>query len=129
MAALPELPFVLDHIGKPRIAEGWDEPWSVAIADLAGLPNVHVKLSGMVTEAVWDSWNTAALAPYVDRVIELFGVDRVMFGSDWPVCLLAASGYDEVIGAVETLLVGLSEADQQKVFGANAVAFYGLGRP
>jgi L-fuconolactonase len=126
VAALPGLAFVLDHIAKPRIAEGWDEPWSAAIADLAALPNVHVKLSGMVTEADWGSWNADTLAPFVERVLDLFGIDRVMFGSDWPVCLLAASGYDEVIGALSAVLNRLSEAERDKVFGGTACTFYGI---
>ena len=124
--AMPDQRFVLDHIAKPRIAEGWDEDWSQAIARLAARPNVSVKLSGMVTEAVWHEWNAETLRPFVERVLELFGVERVMFGSDWPVCLLSAASYHEVVQALADTLDGLSEWETERVFGANAAEFYRL---
>ncbi len=124
--SMPDQRFVLDHIAKPRIAQGWDEEWSEAIARLAARPNVSVKLSGMVTEAAWHEWNADTLRPFVERVLELFGVERVMFGSDWPVCLLSASSYHEVVQALSDTLDGLSDPERERVFGANAAEFYGL---
>jgi L-fuconolactonase len=128
VSALPDGRFVLDHIGKPRIATGWDADWAAAIATLAARPNVQVKLSGMITEADWRNWRVADLAPYVEHVIALFGSDRVMLGSDWPVCLLAAPDYGHVIDAVSETLAGLSETERAGLFGENAAAFYGLTR-
>ena len=117
---------MLDHIAKPPIAAGWDEGWSTEIARLASLPNVSVKLSGMVTEADWASWTPETLRPYVERVVEVFGTDRVMFGSDWPVCLLAAHEYSDVVDALATILSGLSADESAAVFGGNALAWYDL---
>ena len=88
--ANPDMRFVIDHIAKPLIAEGEMEPWAAGLAELAKRPNVYCKLSGMVTEANWTGWKPEDLKPYLDRVLEWFGEDRVMFGSDWPVCLLAS---------------------------------------
>lgn len=90
-AALPRLTFVLDHLGKPPIASGALEPWASAVRDPAALPNTACKLSGMVTEADWKGWNPQDLQPYADTVLDAFGPDRLMFGSDWPVCTLAAT--------------------------------------
>ena len=123
---LPDQRFVLDHIAKPPIASGWSDDWARLIAELAARPNVAVKLSGMVTEANWDDWNADTLRPYVEHVLSRFGTDRVLFGSDWPVCLLAASGYTEVVDTVTTLLDGLSEAERSSAFGGNAVSWYQL---
>jgi L-fuconolactonase len=122
--ALPGLSFVLDHAGKPPIASGETEPWGTRIAELAGLANCAIKLSGLVTEARPD-WTTEDLAPYASHVLETFGPDRTMFGSDWPVCLLAAT-YDEVIRASEHLTSALSADEQADVFGGTAERFYGL---
>lgn len=123
----PELRFVLDHIAKPPIASGGHEPWSTLVADLGSNQNVDVKLSGMVTEAQWDQWSAATLHPYVSHVLEVFGPERAMFGSDWPVCLLAAD-YDAVVGALESSLTGLSPAEHEAVFGGTAVRAYALAR-
>jgi L-fuconolactonase len=123
---LPDQRFVLDHIAKPPIAAGWDEEWSTEIARLASLPNVSVKLSGMVTEADWASWTPETLRPYVERVVDVFGTDRVMFGSDWPVCLLAANEYSDVVAALTTILSGLSAQESAAVFGGNALTWYNL---
>ena len=125
-ASMPDQRFVLDHLAKPRVSEGWDADWSQAMARLAARPNVSVKLSGLVTEAVWHEWDADTLRPFVERVLELFGVERVMFGSDWPVCLLSASSYHEVVEALRDTLDGLSESETERVFGANATEFYGL---
>jgi L-fuconolactonase len=118
--ALPELPIVVDHIAKPPIAAGELEPWARLLAELARLEHVSCKLSGLVSEADWTSWRPEDLAPYIDRVVELFDEDRLLFGSDWPVCTLAAS-YDQVVAVAEQA-VGSSA----KVFGATAAAVYGL---
>ncbi|WP_405771447.1 amidohydrolase family protein [Actinacidiphila glaucinigra] len=120
---LPELTFVLDHLSKPPIDAGELQPWASLIRELAARPNVFCKLSGMVTEADLRHWNVAALRPYVDVVLDAFGPERVMFGSDWPVCLLAAS-YEEVVGAAEALTAGLTEAERCHVFGTTAERAY-----
>ena len=125
VAALGDLQFVLDHIAKPRIADGRDDPWRDRMPALAALPNVAVKLSGMVTEADWTSWTPAELRPFVGSVVDWFGVDRLMFGSDWPVCLLATS-YSGVIGGLKEALGAVSDADDAAIFGANAARTYGL---
>ncbi|MEV6284376.1 amidohydrolase family protein [Kribbella sp. NPDC051770] len=122
--ALPELSFVVDHISKPEIG-GDLEPWATGLRDLAAEPNVTCKLSGMVTEASWTDWKVADLKPYADVVLDAFGPDRVMFGSDWPVCLLAAS-YAEVVGAAEDLTAQLTAAERDQVFGETARRTYHL---
>jgi L-fuconolactonase len=124
--AQPGLRLVIDHIAKPSIREGELEEWARAMAPFAGLDNVYCKLSGMVTEADWNAWRPADLVAYVERVLDWFGEDRLMFGSDWPVCLLAAS-YGEVMDALDGALGSLGESARAKIFGGNAVAFYHLG--
>jgi L-fuconolactonase len=124
---LPHVRFVLDHLGKPRIragAAGFAE-WHAAIEPLAAAPNVTAKLSGLVTEADPAAWTVDDLRPYVVAAVELFGPRRLMFGSDWPVCLLAAS-YSRVRRALGEALPALSEADGAAVFGGTAVAVYQL---
>jgi len=121
----PDLRFVVDHIAKPAIARrGWDD-WAAGIAALAVCPNVACKLSGMITEADWAHWQPTDLAPYLRHVLDHFGTDRVMFGSDWPVCLLAGT-YDQVIDALATNLDDLSDHEREDVFGASAAAWYDL---
>jgi L-fucono-1,5-lactonase len=124
---LPELPLVVDHLAKPRIRQGVTDPWAQELAALARQPNVACKVSGLVTEADWDTWTAAQLAPYVRRAAEAFGPERLLFGSDWPVCLLAA-GYAEVVAATEEALelAGLDPAERDAVFGANARRRYRL---
>lgn len=124
-ARLPELTFVLDHLGKPTIASGELEPWAGEIRRLAALPNTVCKLSGLVTEADWNSWSVADLVPYADTVLDAFGPDRLMFGSDWPVCNLA-SDYLEVIDVAESVMPALSPAEDREVFGGTAIRTYGL---
>jgi L-fuconolactonase len=123
--SLPELTFVLDHVSKPPIASGAIEPWASLIRTLAREPNVYCKLSGMVTEASWQSWTTEQLRPYAQVVFEAFGPGRIMFGSDWPVCLLAAD-YQQVCDAAAALTASLSSREQADVFGGNAIRVYGL---
>jgi L-fuconolactonase len=121
----PDLTFVLDHLGKPPIAEGPFEPWASGVRALARHPNLYCKLSGMVTVADHTRWTVADIRPYAEVALEAFGPDRVMFGSDWPVCLLAAS-YDKVVGLVEELTAGLTTAERNSVLGGTATAVYGL---
>ena len=125
---VPELRFILDHGGKPPIAAGESEPWRRHIAELAQLPNVAVKLSGLLTEAGSD-WTPDTVRPYADHVLSAFGAQRTMFGSDWPVCLLRAE-YLDVVTVTSDLLAGCSETETAAVFGSSAAAWYRLdGRP
>lgn len=124
--SLPRLHFVIDHIAKPRITAGrQDAAWADAMAPFSELPNVSCKLSGMVTEADWAAWTVEDLQPYVRNVVGWFGEDRLMFGSDWPVCLLAAS-YGQVVEALQQALWEIPEGARPKIMGANAVRIYGL---
>ena len=126
LAAIPELHAVIDHISKPDIRSHRMEPWKGLIAQVARHQNVWCKLSGMITEADHVHWSAADLRPYVDHVTACFGPDRVMFGSDWPVCLLAG-GYRQVMTSLRDLLLpGMDQAAEQKIFGANAARFYKL---
>ena len=122
---VPELTFVLDHAGKPPIASGTLQPWASLIRELAAEPNVFCKLSGLVTEAAPDTWKLDDLRPYAEVVLDAFGASRVMFGSDWPVCLLASS-YDGVAAAARDLTAGLSAAERDAVFGGTATRAYRL---
>ncbi|MER7183497.1 amidohydrolase family protein [Streptomyces hyaluromycini] len=118
----PPLTFVLDHLGKPPIAAGTREPWASAVRALAALPNTVCKLSGMVTEADPASWTVDDLRPYADTVLDAFGPDRLMFGSDWPVCVLAGT-YGEVLDAATRLI---APADRTAVFETTAARVYRL---
>ena len=121
----PEQPFVLDHISKPFIKDGILEPWASEIRELASYDNVWCKVSGMVTEAAWKTWTQDDYLPYLDVVFDCFGIDRLMFGSDWPVCTLSGS-YSEVVGIVRSYIEALSDQEKDKIMGDNATAFYGL---
>ena len=123
----PRQLFVLDHIAKPFIKDGSMQPWARDIRELAAHDNVHCKVSGMVTEAAWGAWTQADFAPYLDVVFDCFGVQRLMFGSDWPVCELAGS-YRQVVGIVETYIAALSADERAAVMGGNAAQFYNLPR-
>jgi L-fuconolactonase len=122
---LPDQRFVLDHLAKPGIAAGEWEPWASRVAELAAEPNVSAKLSGLVTEARWDDWDAARIAPYAKHALEVFGPHRLMYGSDWPVCTLAAS-YEEVWDLAGELVGGLSPAERDAVLGGTAAQVYGL---
>ncbi|MGW6280537.1 amidohydrolase family protein [Kribbella sp. NPDC055071] len=122
--AFPQLTFVVDHISKPVIGDPLD-PWATQLRELAALPNVTCKLSGMVTEAPWSTWKPADLQPYADTVLETFGPPRVMFGSDWPVCLLAAT-YPQVHELTETLTTHLTPTEQTQIFTTTATTTYNL---
>lgn len=124
-AALPDARFVVDHAAKPPIASGEIEPWASLLRSLAGFDNVACKLSGLVTEADWRSWTADDLRPYVRAVVDMFGPSRLMFGSDWPVCLLAAD-YRRVVATTSDLLGELSPADRERVFGGTAIEIYRL---
>jgi L-fuconolactonase len=127
-AELDEVRFVLDHGGKPEISEGRVEPWAGLVAEMAALPNLTCKLSGLVTEA-GPAWTPESFEPYVDHLLESFGPGRLMFGSDWPVCTIAAS-YAEVTALARELLASrLSKDEQAAVFGATAASVYRLNVP
>lgn len=122
---LPEQPLVVDHLAKPEIRGGTLEPWATHMRALAEHPHVWCKVSGMVTEADWSGWHADDLRPYLDVVFEAFGPRRLMFGSDWPVCLLAAD-YPEVVQVVASYASSLTPEEQRALFGGNAICFYGL---
>ncbi|MFD8128028.1 amidohydrolase family protein [Streptomyces mirabilis] len=124
-AGHPGLTFVLDHLGKPPIATGALRPWATAVRALAALPNTVCKLSGMVTEADHAKWTVDGLRPYADTVLDAFGPGRLMFGSDWPVCTLAAS-YGQAVDVAEELTGGLGAEERAEVFGGTATRVYRL---
>jgi L-fuconolactonase len=122
----PELRFVLDHIAKPDIKGGVREPWTSLMRGFAPYrDHVWCKLSGMITEADWEDWTVADLRPYVSDVLSIFGPDRCMFGTDWPVCLVAGS-YARVVGALRSCLEDLHPAQREQIFGRSAVEAYHL---
>jgi L-fuconolactonase len=125
----PALPLVIDHLAKPRIkagmAAGEMAGWSDDLRAAAQYPNVYCKLSGLVTEADWAHWKPADLRPYVRTALDLFGPERCMYGSDWPVCLLAGS-YQAVIDALRECVSDLSPTDRDRIFGGTAARFYRL---
>ncbi len=121
----PEVRFVLDHIGKPPIRAGELDPWRADIRAMAALPNVCCKISGVITEADHDNWTRERLRPYLDHAIESFGIDRVMFGSDWSVSELTHA-YEEWVDIVEWTMSGSAESEMRKLFRDNAISFYRL---
>ncbi len=121
----PEQRIVLDHLGKPQVRACVREPWGAHLRQLAACENVSVKLSGLVTEADLECWTPEQLAPYLDTALEAFGCDRVMFGSDWPVCLLATD-YARWHATLHNWAGTLSEGEREALFGANAARFYDL---
>lgn len=121
----PNQKFVVDHIAKPMIKDGKLEPWKRDMQTLAKYPNVWCKVSGMVTEANWNSWLIEDFKSYLDVVFQSFGSDRIMFGSDWPVCLLAAS-YQQQLEIIETYISPFSPEDKRNIMGGNAINFYNL---
>ena len=121
----PQQPFVLDHIAKPYIKEGILEPWASQIRELALRSNVYCKLSGMTTEADLDRWTASDLRPYLDITLDAFGSQRVMVGSDWPVCLLAAD-YARTMEVVIDYISRLTASEQAAVLGGNCARFYGV---
>jgi L-fuconolactonase len=123
---IPRQRLVLDHLGKPDVRGGEFREWQAQIGALAALPNVCCKLSGLVTEADWQAWTPGQLRPYLDTALDAFGPDRIMTGSDWPVCLVAAS-YAEVIGLVRDALGEYSADEQRRMLVGTATDFWNLG--
>ena len=121
----PTQKFVIDHLAKPEIKNGNIQSWKKEIREIAAMENIHCKISGMVTEADWQKWTYANVEPYLDVVFESFGIDRLMYGSDWPVCLLAGS-YEKQLSITESYINSLSDTEQNKIMGANAFNFYNL---
>jgi len=127
VAAFPEQPFVVDHLAKPAVRAGQVEPWRTHIRALARFPNVSCKISGLLTEARWKEWKRADFGPYLATAVEAFGEDRLMFGSDWPVCLLSGS-YQDAIALAADAAARLARSTGHKLFGLNAARFYGIPR-
>lgn len=121
----PNQPFVLDHLAKPYIKDGKINQWKANIQQLAASENTVCKLSGMVTEADWKNWKQSDFSPYLDVVVEAFGTHRLMFGSDWPVCKVAAA-YEQVLDIVESYFADFSSLEKAQIFGGNAIHFYNL---
>ena len=124
--ALPDQPLVLDHLAKPDIAGARTDNWRGGFRGLAAMDHVLCKVSGMVTEAKWNAWQPDDFRAYMDEALDAFGIDRLMFGSDWPVALLATDDYQSVYQLVADWAAALSEDEQAKLFGGNAARFYGL---
>lgn len=122
--ACPETQFVLDHISKPYISKREMEPWKSLITELASFENVFCKISGMVTEANWKNWNVSDFTPYSNHIIESFSTSRIMFGSDWPVALLGAVSYSEVVQLAEKVTSGFSNSENQAFWKLNAMRAY-----
>jgi len=121
----PNQPFVIDHIAKPYIKAGQIDEWAKGMVALSHYQNVYCKVSGMVTEADYKRWQPTDFAPYLDVVVEAFGMNRLMFGSDWPVCEVAAS-YSQMIGIVEDYFASYSIDEKNQFFNQNASKFYNL---
>jgi L-fuconolactonase len=121
----PGQKFVVDHLAKPDIKNQIFEPWAEKMEHLAKSENVFCKVSGLVTEADWNRWKPSDLKPYLDTVFEVFGTRRILYGSDWPVCLLAGS-YKEVYSVVTDYLSDFSNGEKKDVMGENAIRFYGI---
>lgn len=125
VSAFPDQPFVIDHLAKPKIKIGEMADWKKNTAAVAEFDNVYCKLSGMVTEADWKGWKAADFGPFLDVAVEAFGPNRILFGSDWPVCLVAGS-YEQVVNIVADYFSSFTQNEKEKVFGLNAVRFYNL---
>lgn len=120
-----ELPIVIDHVAKPNIKDSEMEDWKKEITALAKYPNVYCKISGMATEANWETWTMTGLQPYLGTVVATFGTERIMFGSDWPVCLVASS-YAKWLNGVQKYFNTFSSTEQEAIFAGNAIKFYKL---
>ena len=125
VSAFPSQPFVIDHIAKPNIKAQTITDWKKDIVEVAQFENVFCKISGMVTEADWKQWKPEDFTQYLDVIVECFGIDKIMFGSDWPVCLVAAS-YEKMLSVVQDYFSSFSKNEQEKFFGLNAINFYKL---
>jgi L-fuconolactonase len=124
----PDVRFVLDHIGKPAIKAGLADPWRQQLKELAALPNVHCKISGVTTEADHKNWTKEQIEPYIAHAIDTFGFDRVMYGGDWHVLELAGT-YPQWVGIVDWVVEGASRDEKRKLFRDNAISFYRLDTP
>lgn len=122
--ACPETQFVLDHISKPYISKGELEPWKSLITELASFENVSCKISGIVTEAKWKNWQVSDFTPYTDHIIESFSTSRIMFGSDWPVALLGAESYSQVVQLAESVTAGFSDGESEAFWKNNVMRSY-----
>jgi L-fuconolactonase len=122
---IPEQRFVLDHMAKPQLRSGEIQQWAKQMRAISTNQNIYCKASGLITESHWHNWRDFNFTPYLDVVFEAFGPDRIMFGSDWPVCLLAGK-YQDVKTLLSTYVQDLPLEQQKKIFGQNAVSFYGL---
>lgn len=121
----PNIKFVIDHIAKPYIKDGFYEGWALLMKEIATYPNVYCKLSGMITEADYKTWTYEQLIPYMELILSAFGADRILYGSDWPVCLVAGN-YKKVRKITTDFIANLPIADQKAIMGLNAVKFYNL---
>ncbi|MEQ1798867.1 MAG: amidohydrolase family protein [Lacibacter sp.] len=121
----PDQRFVIDHIAKPSIKDGKIDEWKAGMEKISKHQNVYCKLSGMVTEADWKKWTKESLTPYIDVVVKSFGIDRIMFGSDWPVCLVASS-YTNWLDVIKEYFASYTIDEQEKIFSKNAIRFYNL---
>lgn len=121
----PNQKFVIDHIAKPYIKDGFFDGWATLMQEVSKQENVFCKLSGMITEADYKTWTPKQLEPYMDFVLNAFGTDRIMFGSDWPVCLVAGN-YSKVKTTITHFIANLSQTEQQAIMGDNAIKFYNL---
>ncbi len=122
---LPDQPLVIDHIAKPDIKNNQFDDWKKDLAAVAVFPNVYCKISGMVTEAIWRQWKKDDFTKYLDAVVELFGTERILYGSDWPVCTLSAS-YAEQYNIVDDYFSAFTKTEEDSFFGLNAKRFYDL---
>jgi len=122
---LPGQRFVIDHLAKPPIREHRIDDWQKHMRGFASLDNVSCKISGMVTEAHWNNWKYEDFIPYLDVILETFGTKRILFGSDWPVCLVAAT-YEKMLGLMQRYFTAFSPGEQEDFFGRNATRFYNL---
>jgi len=125
VSTFPEQPFVIDHLAKPKIKKQEITSWAREIQEVAQFKNVYLKISGLVTEADWQYWQKEDFKPYLDIAVNAFGPNRIMFGSDWPVCLVAGV-YEEVLGVVQAYFNSFSPEEQNLFFGGNAIRFYNL---
>jgi L-fuconolactonase len=128
VARVPRQRFVLDHLAKPPIKSGASDVWARGIRELAAFPNVYSKVSGLVTEADWRSWKPEDMQPYLDAAFEYFGPSRLMIGSDWPVCTVAAP-YSRVMNLVKDYVGEYAAKERDAVLGENAATFWRLKRP
>lgn len=121
----PNQKFIIDHIAKPYIKDGYFEGWAVLMREISKQENVYCKLSGMITEADFDTWTQEQIHPYMDLVLNAFGPDRLLYGSDWPVCLVAGN-YHQVKSLTTNFISKLSPSEQAAILGENAINFYNL---